>query len=70
MRRDGLGASDRPARWSIQAVDAAGKGSALQAEMSALLIPNEIRAPLPRHLRAAQKEGMEDFYARSAELAP
>jgi hypothetical protein len=42
--------------------------------MSALLqsevIPNEIRAPLPRHLRAAQKEGMEDFFARSAELAP
>jgi arylsulfatase A-like enzyme len=52
----------------------AGKGSALQTEMSALLqsqvIPNEIRAPLPRHLRAAQKEGLEDFYARSAELTP
>ena len=42
--------------------------------MSALLqsevIPNEIRAPLPRHLRAAQTEGMEDLIARSAELAP
>ena len=28
------------------------------------------RAPLPRHLRAAQKEGLEDFYARTDELGP
>lgn len=52
----------------------AGKGSQLQADMSALLenevIPNEVRAPLPRRLRAAQKEGMEDFFARTAETTP
>jgi arylsulfatase A-like enzyme len=52
----------------------AGGGSKLEQEMSALLqgtvIPNEVRAPLPRHLKAAQKEGMEDFYARTAELGP
>ena len=52
----------------------AGKGSKLETELSALLqsqvIPNEIRAPLPRHLRAAQKEGLEDFYARTDELGP
>lgn len=35
-----------------------------------VVIPNEIRAPLPRHLQAAQKQGLENFYARSAELAP
>jgi hypothetical protein len=50
----------------------AGDGSGLQAEMSQLLenvvIPKEVRAPLPRYLQAAQQECMEDFYARSAEL--
>jgi hypothetical protein len=35
-----------------------------------VVIPNEVRAPLPRNLRAAQQEGMEDFFARSAEIAP
>jgi len=39
--------------------------------MSALLqnevIPNEVRAPLSRHLKAAQEEGLGDFYARTAE---
>jgi arylsulfatase A-like enzyme len=58
----------------LELTNLAGAGSKLQTEMSALLqnqvIPNEIRAPLPRHLRAAQKEGMEDFFARSDELAP
>jgi arylsulfatase A-like enzyme len=58
----------------LELANLAGTGSKLQSEMSALLqnevIPNEIRAPLPKHLRAAQKEGLEDFYARSAELAP
>jgi arylsulfatase A-like enzyme len=52
----------------------AGRGSKLETELSQLLqsevIPNEVRAPLPRRLQAAQAEGMEDFYARSAELAP
>jgi len=58
----------------LELANLAGTGSKLQAEMSALLqsevILNEIRAPLPRHLRAAQKEGMEDFFARTEELAP
>ncbi len=58
----------------LELTNLAGKGSQLQTEMSTLLqsevIPNEVRAPLPRHLRAAQTEGLEDFYARSAELAP
>ncbi len=58
----------------LELANLAGGGSGLQAEMSQLLenvvIPNEVRAPLPRHLQAAQKEGLEDFYARSAELAP
>jgi arylsulfatase A-like enzyme len=58
----------------LEVNNVAGKGSALERELSALLqsevIPKEIRAPLPRHLRAAQKEGMEDFYARTAELTP
>jgi arylsulfatase A-like enzyme len=52
----------------------AGRGSKLETELSQLLqsevIPNEVRAPLPRRLQAAQAEGIEDFYARSAELAP
>jgi hypothetical protein len=51
----------------------AGSGSQLREQMSGLLqsevIPKEIRAPLPRHLKAAQEEGMADLYARSAELA-
>ena len=38
----------------------------LQSEV----IPNEVRAPLPKHLKAAQEEGLADFYARSAELSP
>jgi arylsulfatase A-like enzyme len=58
----------------LELANIAGTGSKLRDEMSALLqnevIPNEVRAPLPRHLMAAQKEGMEDFYARSAELTP
>jgi arylsulfatase A-like enzyme len=58
----------------LELANLAGSGSALQTELSGLLqsqvIPNEIRAPLPRRLRAAQKEGMEDFYARTAELGP
>jgi arylsulfatase A-like enzyme len=52
----------------------AGRKTPLESQLSQLLqqhvIPNEVRAPLPRHLRAAQKEGLEDFFARSAELTP
>jgi arylsulfatase A-like enzyme len=52
----------------------AGPASSLHAQMSQLLlskvIPNEVRAPLPSRLAAAQQEGLEDYYARSAELAP
>jgi hypothetical protein len=44
----------------------AGYRQLLQSEV----IPNEVRAPLPRRLQAAQAEGLEDFYARSAELSP
>ncbi len=58
----------------LELANLAGGGSGLEGEMSRLLenvvIPNEVRAPLPRRLRAAQQEGMEDFYARSAELGP
>ena len=58
----------------LELTNLAGTGSKLQEELSGLLqsevIPNEVRAPLPKHLRAAQEEGMADFYARSAELAP
>lgn len=50
----------------------AGPASSLKAQMSHLLesevIPNEVRAPLPSRLLAAQQEGMEDYFARSAEL--
>jgi arylsulfatase A-like enzyme len=57
----------------LELTNRAGGGSKLEQDMSALLqstvIPNEIRAPLPRHLRAAQKEG-KDFFARSDELGP
>jgi arylsulfatase A-like enzyme len=49
----------------------AGHGTSLEASMSQLLektvIPQELRAPLPRRLRAAQAEGLADFYARTAE---
>jgi arylsulfatase A-like enzyme len=52
----------------------AGPASSLKAQMSHLLesevIPNEVRAPLPSRLLAAQKEGMEDFFARTAEPTP
>ncbi len=52
----------------------AGPASSLRSELSQLLesevIPNEIRAPLPSRLLAAQQEGMEDYFARSAEVAP
>jgi arylsulfatase A-like enzyme len=51
-----------------------GNGTGLQTEMSGLLenevIPNEVRAPLPRYLQPAQQEGLENFYARSAEIGP
>jgi arylsulfatase A-like enzyme len=52
----------------------AGPASSLKAQMSHLLesevIPNEVRAPLPSRLLAAQQEGMEDFFARTAEPTP
>ncbi|MDX6637699.1 MAG: hypothetical protein QOJ01_1210, partial [Solirubrobacterales bacterium] len=52
----------------------AGPASSLQAQMSQLLqsqvIPNEVRAPLPSRLSAAQQEGFDDYFARSAELTP
>ena len=52
----------------------AGPASSLQAQMSQLLqsqvIPNEVRAPLPNRLSAAQQEGFDDYFARSAELTP
>ena len=58
----------------LELANLAGRGSTLEAEMSALLqsrvFPDEVRASLPRHLRGAQKEGMEDFFARSAERVP
>ncbi len=34
------------------------------------VIPNEVRAPLPNRLSAAQQEGFDDYFARSAELTP
>jgi arylsulfatase A-like enzyme len=49
----------------------AGAPSKLREKMAALqssAIAGEVRAPLPSRLGAAQKEGYEDFYARSAEL--
>jgi hypothetical protein len=58
----------------LELANPAGKGSKLQEEMSGLLqnevIPNEVRARLPRHLKAAHEEGLADFYARSDELTP
>jgi len=49
----------------------AGSGSKLREDLSALLqnevIPNEVRAPLPRYLKTAQEEGIADFYARTDE---
>jgi hypothetical protein len=52
----------------------AGPASSLQAQMSQLLlskvIPNEVRAPLPSRLSAAQQEGLDDYFARSAERVP
>ena len=66
-------AEHRAGRWArLEGANLAGGGSGLQGEMSQLLenvvIPKEVRAPLPRHLQPAQKEGLEDFYARSAEI--
>ena len=63
----------RAGRWArLEGANLAGGGSGLQGEMSQLLenvvIPKEVRAPLPRHLQPTQKEGLEDFYARSAEI--
>jgi hypothetical protein len=59
---------------NLELSNLAGAASNLEAELSQLLqnevIPNELRAPLPRRLKAAQEEGMEDFFARSAELGP
>jgi arylsulfatase A-like enzyme len=49
----------------------AGKKSPLEDRLSHLLletvIPHEVRAPLPRGLRAAQAEGFEDYFALSAQ---
>jgi hypothetical protein len=49
----------------------AGSSSSLRTKMASLqreVATNEVRAPLPSRLAAAQQEGYEDFYARSAEL--
>jgi arylsulfatase A-like enzyme len=49
----------------------AGSSSSLRTKMASLqseVAANEVRAPLPSRLAAAQQEGYEDFYARSAEL--
>jgi arylsulfatase A-like enzyme len=55
-------------------VNVAGPASSLQAGMSELLqsevMPNEVRAPLPSRLSAAQQEGFDDYFARSAEPTP
>jgi arylsulfatase A-like enzyme len=55
-------------------VNVAGPATSLQTQMSQLLqtkvIPEEVRAPLPSRLAAAQQEGLEDYFARSAELTP
>jgi arylsulfatase A-like enzyme len=52
----------------------AGRGSKLEASMSRLLaskvIPGEVRKPLPRRLKAAQEEGLADFFARTSDATP
>lgn len=49
----------------LELENVAGDSSKLRDDMSALLqtqvIPSEVRAPLPRHLKAAQEEGMADL---------
>jgi arylsulfatase A-like enzyme len=58
----------------LELTNLAATGSKLESELSRLLetevIPNEVRAPLPRRLWPAQQEGMADYFARSAEAAP
>jgi hypothetical protein len=72
-RRDKLFDYSAGSGGQLEVDNIAGSGSQLREEMSGLLqsevIPNEVHAPLPRQLKAAQEEGMADFYARSAELA-
>jgi hypothetical protein len=51
----------------------AGTDSALESSMSRLLqakVMPEIRAPLPRRLKAAQAEGLDNFYTLSADPTP
>ncbi|MCW3033024.1 MAG: sulfatase [Solirubrobacterales bacterium] len=51
----------------------AGSPSSLRTQMTALhskAIANEVRAPLPSRLSAAQQEGFEDYFARTAESVP
>jgi arylsulfatase A-like enzyme len=52
----------------------AGRNTRLEQAMSRLLerkvIPAEVRKPLPRRLKAAQDEGMADFFARTSEATP
>jgi arylsulfatase A-like enzyme len=59
---------------ALELDNVAGTGSKLESDLSRLLardvIPKEVRAPLPSRLGAAQREGLSDYYARTAELIP
>jgi hypothetical protein len=45
----------------------------IESAMSGLLLRKvipEVRAPLPRPLKAAQADGQDDFFARTADATP
>jgi arylsulfatase A-like enzyme len=52
----------------------AGRGTKLERTMAQLLdakvIPGEVRKPLPHRLKAAQDEGLADFFARTSDATP
>jgi len=63
----------RTERGRLELDNIAGRDDVLQRRMKTLLddaMRTEVRAPLPDRLRAAQSEGLADFFARTADLTP
>jgi hypothetical protein len=63
----------RTARGRLELDNVAGRDDDLQRRLSRLLagpVMAEVRAPLPSALKAAQAEGMADYFARTADLTP
>jgi arylsulfatase A-like enzyme len=58
----------------LELENVASENSQLRGTLSQLLesrvIPHELRQPLPSRLRAAQEEGLADFYARTNDPSP